>query len=126
MICLNIQDVLEKFSIISGLDTQKISQWVYLCRESLDRIVSRLKEDVDVEKNIERITTAAASLAFYKYTLYQASNGGLESFKAGDITIKNDKKESLNIAFKIYKDAQISILDLLEDENFIFERVESV
>ena len=56
--------------------------------------------------------------------MYKASGGGLESFKAGDISVKNDKKVSLQIALNVWKDAKNSAADLLSDEDFVFERVE--
>ncbi|MDR1628267.1 MAG: hypothetical protein LBR79_05785 [Oscillospiraceae bacterium] len=123
---MNIQEVLERFSIIAGLKTDQAAPWAALCSESIEEITSHVKEGIDTESNSRRLGAAAAALAFYKYALYRASSGGLESFKAGDVSVKSDTKASLQIAFAVWRDARSSVSDLLNDEEFVFERIGSV
>ena len=126
MIDLDIQDVLERFSIIAGLSMDQAAPWASLCSTSIEEIQSHVKEGVDVEKNSRRLGAVAAALTFYRYTMYRTSGGGLESFKAGDISVKNDKKASLQVAYAVWRDARSSVADLLNDDDFVFERVESI
>lgn len=126
MIYLDIQEVLERFSIIAGLNIDQAVPWTALCSESIEEIGMHVKEGVDALKNSRRLGAAAAALTFYRYIMYKACGGGLESFTAGDISVKNDKRASLQIAFTVWRDARSSVADLLDDEDFIFERIESV
>ncbi len=126
MVYLDIQEVLERFSIIAGLNIDQAAPWTSLCSESIEQIRVYVKEGVDVSKNSRRLGAAAAALTFYRYIMYKASGGGLESFTAGDISVKNDKKVSLQIALAVWRDAKSSVADLLNDEDFIFERIESI
>jgi len=125
MIHLDIQEVLERFSIIAGLSIDQAAPWITICKESIEQIESKIKEGVDKQACSRRLSSAAAALSFYRYTMYKASGGGLESFTAGDISIKNDKKTSLQIAFRVWRDARSSVADLLNDDEFVFERTEN-
>ena len=123
---MDIQEVLERFSIIAGLSIDQAAPWTFLCSESIEQIRKHIKEGIDVSKHSRRLGAVAAALAFYRYIMYKGSGGGLESFTAGDISVKNDKKTSLQVAFAVWRDARSSVADLLNDEDFVFERIESI
>lgn len=120
---LNLDKVIERFSVISNISLENSAKWVGICKESLDEIESRLREGVDKEKNARRLEVAAAALALYKYTLYNSVTVAVESFSAGELRIKPDFKGSVKMAYRAWQEAKNSISDLLKDENFIFERI---
>lgn len=68
-----------------GEDEEKVCLGIAL--SSLERVNSRLKADADMDD--VRIAQAAAGLAYYALCVRRAGNSdGVESFKAGDITVK--------------------------------------
>lgn len=121
---MNLQSVIERFSIVAKLSIEETSPWIDLCKDSTEEIERNLKSDVDIELNSRRLESAAAALSFYKYTLYRASASGMESFSAGELKIKNDCNSSVRIASTIWREAKKSISDLLKDTDFAFERIE--
>lgn len=122
---LNLQSVVEKFSIISNIEMENCSKWIPICRESLNDIQIKLKETINLQDaSISyRIEAAAAALSLYKYALYSGANMAMQSFSAGEIQIKSDNAGAVKIAKRIWQEAKNSISDLLKDENFAFERV---
>lgn len=120
---MNLEKILEKFSIISGITSpEEIAPWITVCEDAYIDIKTNLKDDVDLEKHSRRLNSAAASLAFYRYVLYQASSGA-HTFTAGEIRIRTDIKTSVKLAHNVWLDAKRGIADLLKDEEFVFERI---
>lgn len=120
---MNLQNIVKRFSIIANISLEEAFPWTEICEEAADEIKSHLKSDVDEDKHRRRLDAAAAALAFYRYILYRASGGGMESFTAGEIRIKSDAKTSVKMALTVWKDAKHSIADLLNDDDFMFETV---
>ncbi len=122
---MNIETVIEKFSVIANLEITEVSPWISTCQESIDEIKLHLKENVDEEKeeNLRRLETAAAALAMYKYVLYKAAVPGAEYFSAGELKVKSDPGTSVKMAYRLWLDAKNSISDLLIDDGFVFERI---
>ena len=123
---MNIQEILERFALIANLTLEEASPWYRTCEDAMYEIESKLKPNVDKETNGRRLNIAAAALGFYKYVLYRASGCGMDSFSAGDINIKSDKKTSVDMAYKVWQDAKRNVADILEDDNFLFERIEEI
>ncbi len=121
---MNIEAVIERFSIVAKLSIEETSPWIEICKDSVGEIKNNLKNNADTESNSRRLESAAAALSFYKYALYRASVSGMEYFSAGELKIKNDPNSSVKIAATIWKEAKNSIADLLADNDFAFERIE--
>ena len=121
---MNPEEILERFSIIANIPITEGSPWIFLCEEAGNDLISHLKDSVDVNENSRRLTVAAASLAFYRYVLYNSANGATESFGAGELRIKTDSKSAVKLAYEVWLNAKRAISDLLIDENFTFERIE--
>nr|DAM77055.1 MAG TPA: hypothetical protein [Caudoviricetes sp.] len=102
---------------------EESTSWIDLCEDSIEEIKSQLREDVDIEKHSHRLEVAAAALSFYKYTLYNASCPGMESFAAGEIRIKSDPNTAVKMAYRAWQEAKSAIADLIKDDNFVFERI---
>lgn len=120
---MNLQMVLKRFSIITSIELDESSSWITLCKDSIEEIKSHLRKGIDAEAHSHRLEVAAATLAFYKYTLYRSSTPGMESFAAGELRIKSDPDTSVKMAYRAWQEAKSSIADLIEDDSFIFERI---
>lgn len=120
---MDIQQIIKKFALMADLTLEETVPWVSLCREAMEEIQSYIREGVDQESNSGRLDTATASLVFYRYTLYRASGGGMESFSVGDIKINSNKKSDVENAYRIWRDAKASVADLLQDNDFVFEGI---
>lgn len=120
---MNLEIVVQRFSVIANVEIEDSSKWIPVCYESTQEIKRHLKEGVDEEANAHRLEVAAAALALYKYTLFNATTLTTESFTAGEMKIKTDPNTSVKMAAKVWQEAKRSISDLIEDEGFIFERI---
>lgn len=119
-----LSDVKAKFAKLTGLTSLDVTtNWVDVINEAISEIDSKLRNDVNKESVSARLDAAYAALSFYKYSLYEATGDAeVESFSAGDISIKCNKKALVDKAYKFWEETKISINDLLEDENFLFKR----
>ena len=120
---MTLDVVLERFLVIADIDDENSAMWIPICSESIYEIKSKLKKDVSEEQNAGRLEAAAAVLTLYEYALYSSVVTGAESFSAGEFKLKADTKTSVEIARKAWQEAKNSIAELLEDENFVFERI---
>ena len=119
---LDIQKILERFSLISSLPMEEAVGYTALCSDAAGELVRRLRGVVN-EENASRLQAAAASLAFYRYAMYQAANG--EDFTVGDITVSSGRNDKVKLAREIWLEAQREISDLLEDDGFVFRGVKA-
>lgn len=120
---MNTQEVLERFLLIANLSINESAKWTPICSDAVAEIESKLKTDIDKIQNGRRLTAAAAALSFYKYIIYNAAGSGVESFSAGDISIKENTSQKIELASSIWNESKILISDLLRDDNFYFEQV---
>ncbi len=120
---MNLQNIVKRFAIIANISFEEAFPWTEICEEAADEIRTHLKSNISENDHSRRLDAAAAALAFYRYVLYRASGGGMESFTAGEIRIKTDAKTSVKMALAVWKDAKHSIADLLNDDDFMFETV---
>lgn len=87
------------------------------CSTSLEKIRSLLCEDADPADN--RIAYAAACDAFYMYMLSLLSDvEGNADFKAGDLSVSRNIKETLAVAEKMKADGLLFVRELLRDFSF--------
>jgi len=88
---LRLSEVIERFSLISGLEGEELSRYVPLCVDAVSRIKCRA---CGAEKlglgDVRRLENCAAALAFYKYALY-SQEGTIESFEAGAVKVSLGK-----------------------------------
>lgn len=91
---LDYSKVIRQFGIFSGLDSRETGQWTELCIACTDELVRQIVPETDVETWQERLTAAAAALAFYRYALLQSCEGS--GIKLGDLAVSG----SGNIADK--------------------------
>jgi len=119
------QDVMLRFKLISSLNEEEAENWLVICSESLEEILNKLKENVNIEENSMKIINAAAALSFYKYSLFKSSSENISAFNAGEFSVKiGSKNKALEIAFKIWQEAKNNINNLISDDNFYFKALE--
>lgn len=117
---LDIQEILERFALISSLPMEEAVGYTALCSDAAGELVRRLRGTVS-EDNAPRLQTAAASLAYYRYAMYQAANA--EDFTVGDITVSSGRNDRARLAREIWLEAEQEIADLLSDDGFVFRGV---
>ena len=120
---MNLEKVLEHFAIIANISITEGSPWILLCEDACNDILAHLKDSVNVSEHSRRLAVAAASLAFYRYSLYNSASGATESFSAGELRIKTDVKSTVKLAYSVWAEAKHNIADLLRDDDFTFERI---
>ncbi|MBR1779265.1 MAG: hypothetical protein IJ758_02025 [Clostridia bacterium] len=119
-----VADIEKRFSVLSGLSLAEVSvNFDEIITEATAEIESKLRESVDKDAERVRLDTAIAALSFYKYALYNTQDCEMESFAAGDVSIKHSSRALLDRASRIWQEAHNSICDLLIDENFLFKRI---
>ena len=123
---MNLQTVFQKFSIISNIKITDSSKYLPICEDSINEIQIHLRNDIDAESdfNLNRLETAAATLALYKHILYTSTAPtSMESFSAGELKVKTNTSSAVKSAYQAWQHAKNSIRDLLIDETFVFERI---
>ncbi|MDO4476841.1 MAG: hypothetical protein Q4B93_02615 [Clostridia bacterium] len=120
---MNLQTILERFVLISGIPENEVCEYIPMCEDAQEEIASNLKSGADISAYERKLNVAAATLAFYKYTLCRASGGNAESFAAGELRIKNNLQSNVNMAYRLWMEAKKAISPILEDTDFFFERI---
>ena len=120
---MNLQTILERFVLISGIPESEISEYIPLCEDASEEISENLKSNADISAYERKLNVAAATLAFYKYTLCRASGSNAESFAAGELRIKNNLQSNVTMAYRLWLEAKKAISPILEDTDFFFEKV---
>ena len=117
---LDIQDILQRFCVMSGLPMEEAVNYTDVCTSAAAEIVRRLQNGGTVhEGNAVRLQETAACLAFYRYTLYRAA--GEENFTVGDITVSGSPADRVKLAREIWQEAKHAAADLLQDDEFLFQ-----
>lgn len=114
--------VLAHLKQIASLNGAEEGEALPLCQIALEEILIQLREGAD--KNDIRIASAASCLANYKMTLKAAGNADeLESFKAGDVSVKLNNEKSLELAGKALSEAMLALVPLTRDTGFLFRKI---
>ena len=115
---MDIDQIFENFLYIISQDfSPDYKAARKICENAMYELLSMLKATADSTDG--RLIRAAAGIAYYEYALYCLTNPNEpESFKAGDISVKNNKNETLSIA-KAIRDAGLeAVSDLIIDRAF--------
>ena len=120
---MRLSDVINRFALISRLEPEAVSKWTVLCVDAVQYLRQRLRSDAELtEENMMRLANAAASLAYYKYTLYEPS-AAVRSFTAASLAVNMGEDEKQR-AKALWKEEQQLLSDLLKtDDDFCFKGV---
>lgn len=78
------------FAVFTDMPDGELPRWNGLCDSAGKQIAGRLRENADIERNMERLCIAAAAVAYCNYTLLQ-SGAGADEIRVGDISLKNSR-----------------------------------
>lgn len=112
---MSIDNVINRFMLISGISEDEASKLSGICSESYEYI-NGITDISDSEANTALLENAAASLSFYKYTLYLAGSGRLRGFTAGDVTFDSGEA-AVKYALELWLQARTEISDYIVDKS---------
>lgn len=120
---MRLNEVLERFSLISGLEGEELSRYAPLCIDAISGIKSRVpKLDKIGCEDMRRLVNCAAALAFYKYTLY-APEGLAESFDTGSLSVKMSKSPQERARLILTQELRGAEDIVCFDDDFVFKGV---
>lgn len=122
-IFLDLQEILERFAMIADIALDDASAWIPICREAMDEIKQRVKDDVNVPGSQRRLNAAAAALAFYRFILYKASGTSITTPASADSGVLNDRRVGVRAAYDVWRSARGAVADLMTDDDFTFRGV---
>lgn len=120
---MDLNAILNRFAFLSGLTLTEAASFTQICNDAKTEIQLKIKSNINESAESGRLEAAAAALSFYKYILHKASLQGTQSFSAGDVSIKEDIKQQLESARSIWYEAKASVCDILQDDEFCFQKV---
>ena len=108
---MSLKDVLDRFALVSGLEQEEISKWVFIILDCIKYFESICDVDALKESDKKRLSYACAVYAYYKYSLTQSELA--HSFKAGDVQISesSDMIENASQLWQIQKDEVSDLVD---------------
>lgn len=118
---MSLKDVIDRFALVSGLEKEEISKWIFVLVDCIKYFESRLnnKTLADIEKR--RLTHACAVYAYYKYSLMVYAKVS-SKFKAGDVEITQSENVTEN-AHLMWQQEKKEISDIIDFDDFCFCRV---
>lgn len=117
---ISIDRVVDAFLVLAG--ESALAEGRVLCSTATETLESWLDRSKDVASGQGSLNYAAACMAFYRYTLKNA--GDATNIKAGDITVRDDSKNTVGYAKSLMDDAIKSVEHLLKCKRFAFVKTE--
>ena len=116
---LDIEYIFTWFTKLSRLTPPQARFWLPLCESAARILLTRLREDVDLTAEMDRLCMAAASIAYNTYLTYAGKGFLGDSMRVGDITLSGPQATAR--AMSQDKDGFLAhIADLLVPEGFAF------
>lgn len=119
---MNIENVIEIFRRLSGIDAKSTVQLRFFCENAFEYINSHIRNGANIDGYGSRLEFAAAAAAYYRYILWSLTDGGSDNIKVGEISISGSGTKQLEAAEKLCNSALNDIGSIFENENFFFER----
>ena len=117
---MSIKEVIDRFALVSSLEQEEVSRWVFVILDCINYFESMLKGKKLTESESKRLSHACAVYAYYKYSLYNFSDNS-SKFKAGDIEIT--KAENLtDKAHAMWQQEKSEISYIVDFDDFAFMR----
>lgn len=118
---MRLNEVINRFALVSGLEPAEVSRWTPLCIDSMNEIKTllRKKGGLSPEDSL-RLSNCAGVLAYYKYTLYAGQD--VRSFTAGSVSVTTSDDVTLR-AKELWEYEKNSVEDLISSDGFCFRRV---
>ena len=81
---METQAVFEQFALLTGLGEQEAGKYRPLCENARAQVMGIAKPDIGTAGELV-LCSAAAALAFYRWTLLRAAAGAENGFAVGDV-----------------------------------------
>ena len=118
---MSIKEVIDRFALVSSLEQEEISKWIYVIVDCIKYFESKVNVDALPDYKYTRLVHACAVYAYYKYSLYNLVNS-TSKFKAGDIEITQSESIT-DKAHIMWQQEKIEIADIIDFDDFCFKRV---
>lgn len=118
---MSFKDVTDRFALVSGLEQEEISKWVFVITDCIKYFESMLNGKALDDAQKVRVSNACAVYAYYKYSLYKFADNS-SKFKAGDIEITKAENVT-DKAHTMWQQEKREIRDIVDFDNFSFVRV---
>lgn len=116
---ISAQDVLERFALLASLPEPE--EFLPLCGDAAAELSDAQRDSCGAEAR-GALVSAAAALAFYRWTLAQAA-AGAGSFSAGDVKVTADSGRASQ-ARRLWREAAAGAAPYLKDGGaFVFGRI---
>lgn len=119
---MSLKDVIDRFALVSGLEQDEISKWIFLILDCIKYFESKLKQKTYSKSEKKRLSYACAVYAYYKYSLSLSAMA--YDFKAGDVQI-SASSDMIGAAANMWQHQKQEICDLVDFGDFCFSRVSS-
>lgn len=116
---ISIDKVVEMFSALAGDGSEE--KGAVFCRSAALAVTDWLDPKKDLWAHDYGICYAAASMAYYRFTLNVTASTDM---KAGDITLRENGEERVAYAERLLKEAMSDISPLLRSKRFAFMKTE--
>lgn len=117
---MSLKDVIDRFALVSGLEQEEISKWIFVIVDCIKYFESKLHSSyTDVER--KRLSHACAVYAYYKYSLYNYAQTA-SKFRVGDVEITNSENLT-DKAHAMWQNEKSEIADIIDFDGFYFCRV---
>ena len=117
---LDIEYIFTWFKKLTRLDEPEAKPWLPLCESAARVLLSRLRPDVDLEAEMDRLCMAAASIAYNTYLTYTGNGHSGDSIRVGDISLKSMSASTARAMARDDDGFLAHIADLLIPEGFAF------
>ena len=120
---MNLHDIIERFTLVSGLTMKEASRYLPLIGDSKAYFEERLGTGLSPAQ-MKRASHACAVYAYYRVCLMMR-DGGIETFKAGDVQFSAAKLVELcDAARRMWSEEREAIADIADfDGGFAFRSV---
>lgn len=106
------QQVVAKFSELSGLELKDADRYAYLCTAAAEEFLSRLKSVPTLEQS-EKLLNLFAAAAFHRYCCLCLARQQYSSMKLSDVSVTNNLKESCSAALRLKEMLSEDCADIL-------------
>lgn len=119
MMTLDMDGVLMRFALLTGLDSDGAMQYQPLCADAA-REIERGERDGCGPEASGPLISAAAALACYRWSLAQGCAGS-GSFEAGDVKVEPGKRD-VSAVRRLWRESLAAASPYLSDFSFLFRR----
>ena len=89
------------------------------CKRATDWLLRNIKEDADTNSPLA-LRVAEGAARYYAFTSRIGTTESYGSFKVGDMTLKRDIKNEIEIERRLYEEALCEGAKILKDGGFFF------